>query len=107
MKNNIEFVDFLKGKGFTSSEIQMAVTIKEEGITMAKAIYDFTSQYDNNKIDGFPDSSIKILKKYYGSGLDKMKPDTIFKKVYKLQRCLITNPDDEQIKESIEYYLQS
>ena len=108
MKDDLTgFVDYLKAKGYTASQIQVAVTVKTEGVTMAKAIYDFTDKYDSQKIDGFPDSSIEILKNYYGNKLAKMKPDTLFKKVYKLQRCLISSPDEEQIKEAVEYYLQS
>lgn len=103
--SNADFAAFLKDEGHSTSEIIYLISQKEEGITLTKAIYDFTFSYDTGKIDGFPDSSIKVLAKYYGAKrLKKMKYQTLFEKVYKLQRCLIESPDDEEIKEAIEYY---
>lgn len=102
----INFVNYLKEKGYSSSEIMMAVSIKVYGITMTKAIYKFNELYDSRKIDGFPDSSIKILQKFYGKSLNKMKYKTLYKKVLILQKTLTDNPDKDFIKESIEYFLE-
>jgi len=102
--SNADYATLLKSKGYSTSEILYLITEKVEGVTMAKAIYDFTASYDSGKIDGFPESSIKILARHYGGGLKKMKYETLFEKVYKLQRCLIETPDNEEIKEAILYY---
>lgn len=100
-----EYVDNLRDSGFSSQEIRVAIDIKVNGITMTKAIYKFNEMYDTGKIDGFPDSSIDVLKMFYGKSLEKMKPKTLFKKIYQLQRCLVENPDEENITDAINNYL--
>lgn len=101
----VKFRDYLKNQGFTNDEIQMAIDIKTNGITMVKAMYLFNELYDGGKIDGFPDSSIEVLEKFYGRRLKKMKFNTIYDKVYTLQRTIIDKPDEYYIRESVKYYL--
>jgi len=106
MKDMQEFVDFLKKEGYKPFEIQYACSLREYGATMTKAIYDFDMKYDNREIDGFPDSSILILEQHYGrKRLKKMKFKTLYEKVYRLQRCLVGSPDEENIEDAVNYYL--
>ena len=106
MKDTQEFVDYLKKQGYKPFEIQYACSIREYGETMTKAIYEFDAKYSDSEIDGFPDSSIEILEKYYGEKrLKRMKFKTLYDKVYRLQRVLVESPDKEHIIESINYYL--
>lgn len=106
MKATQDFVNYLKQQGYKPFEIQYLCSIREYGETMTKAIYDFDAKYNNSEIDGFPDSSIEILEKHYGKKrLKRMSFETIYKKVYRLQRCLVDSPDSEHITESIKHYL--
>lgn len=66
MKDLHTFVDYLKSKGLTPFEIQYTCSIREHGLTMTKAIYDFDRKYSDQEIDGFPDSAIEILEVHYG-----------------------------------------
>jgi hypothetical protein len=104
-KDLVGYAASLKEKGYTTSEIMYLVSVKSVGITMTKANYKFNQLYDANKIDGFPESSINVLAMFYGEkNLKKMKFKTLYDKVYSLQRCMTSNPDEEEIKEAVEYF---
>lgn len=106
MKHTQEFVDYLKKQGYKPFEIQYACSIREYGKTMTQAIYDFDAKYNDREIDGFSDSSIEILENHYGEKrLKRMKFETLYNKVYRLQRCLVESPDKEHITEAINHYL--
>ncbi len=105
MKDNKEFVEFLKSKGYTTPEIMYALSLRNVGVAMTKAIYKFNELYDSGNIDGFPDSSLEVLEMFYGKKLKKMSEKTLIKKVETLQRCLESNIDYEHITESVKYYL--
>jgi hypothetical protein len=106
MKDTQEFVNYLKKQGYKPFEIQYACSLREYGETMTKAIYDFDLKCNTQEIDGFPDSSIKVLEQHYGKKrLKIMKFKTLYDKVYRLQRCLVEIPDKEHITEAINYYL--
>mgnify|MGYP003404420456 CR=1 FL=1 len=97
----------LREQGYRTSEIMYLVSCKSQGLTMTKANYKFNYLYDTGKIDGFPDSSIKVLAMFYGEkNLKKMKFKTLYDKVYSLQRCMTTKPDEDEIKEAVEYFKQ-
>jgi hypothetical protein len=101
------YVQELKKMGFDTDEIMYLVSVKSVGVTMTKANYKFNQLYDAGKIDGFPDSSIKLLSMFYGEkNLKKMKFQTLYDKVYSLQRCVTECPDDAEIKEAVLYFLQ-
>ena len=100
-----QLIVYLKEQGLTPSEIRFVCSTREYGKLMTLAIYDFDSQYNDRKIDGFPDSSIAVLEKHYGKRLKSMKFDTLCSKVHTLQRCLTESPDEEQIAEAVKYYL--
>jgi len=105
MNDNKGFVDYLKQQGFSTAEIMYAVMVKNEGVTMTKAIYKFNELYDSGEIDGFPDSSIEVLEMFYGKKLKQMKEETLIKKVTYLQRCLESNIESQNIIDSVKYYL--
>jgi hypothetical protein len=105
MKDDKEYVDFLKNKGLSTQEIIYAVSLRNEGVAMTKAIYKFNELYDKQEIDGFPDSSIAILEMFYGKRLKRMNFSTLEQKVSSLQKCLDSNIDIENIKYSVNYYL--
>lgn len=100
-----EFVAFLKEKGYNSFEIRYIISIKTQGLLMTKAIYRFNELYSAGKIDGFPDSSIKVLESVFGKKLNRMKEKALFKRVRTLQLCLDSNIDEDSIMESVKYYL--
>ncbi len=103
----VSYAAGLKEQGYNTSEIMYLVSCKSQGITMTKANYKFNYLYDAGKIDGFPESSIKVLAMFYGEkNLKKMKFKTLYKKVYSLQRCMTSNPDEHEIKEAVEYFKQ-
>ena len=103
----VSYAAGLKEQGYNTSEIMYLVSCKSQGITMTKANYKFNYLYDAGKIDGFPESSIKVLAMFYGEkNLKKMKFKTLYEKVYSLQRCMTSNPDEDEIKEAIEYFKQ-
>lgn len=101
---NIEYVNFLKEKGFATHEILYAISIKNEGVAMTKAIYKFNELYDKSEIDGFPDSSIEVLEMFYGKRLKRMTEKTLIEKVTMLQKCLESEPYIENIIESVKLY---
>lgn len=102
-----EYIDLLKAMGCTGGEIIYLVSIKNQGVTMTKVSYKFNALYDAGEIDGFPDSSIKVLSMFYGkNNLKKMKFETLYDKVRALQRCLTSDPDDQAIIESVKYFKQ-
>jgi len=106
MKNTPEFIEYLKKEGYKPNEIQYICSLNEYGKTMTLAIYDFDELHNDRLIDGFPDSSIQVLEKHYGSKrLKRMTFKTLYDKVYRLQRCLLSSPDIENITESVNYYL--
>ncbi len=97
----------LREQGYSTSEIMYLVSCKIQGVTMTKANYKFNYLYDAGKIDGFPESSIKVLAMFYGvKKLKEMKFKTLYDKVYYLQRCMTSNPDEDEIKEAVEYFKQ-
>lgn len=97
----------LRDQGYNTSEIMYLVSCKSQGVTMTKANYKFNYLYDAGKIDGFPESSIKVLAMFYGEkNLKKMKFKTLYDKVYSLQRCMTSNPDEDEIKEAVGYFKQ-
>lgn len=102
-----EYAQSLKEQGYSTAEIMYMVSVKSVGVTMTKANYKFNQLYDDGKIDGFPESSIKVLAMFYGEkNLKKMKFKTLYDKVYSLQQCLISDPDEDEIKEAVEYFKQ-
>ena len=102
-----EYAQSLKEQGYSTAEIMYMVSVKSVGVTMTKANYKFNQLYDDGKIDGFPESSIKVLAMFYGEkNLKKMKFKTLYDKVYSLQQCLISDPDEVEIKEAVEYFKQ-
>lgn len=104
-KDLVGYAASLKEQGYTTSEIMYLVSVKSVGVIMTKANYKFNRLYDANKIDGFPESSINVLAMFYGEkNLKKMKFKTLYDKVYSLQRCMTSNPDEEAIKEAVEYF---
>ncbi len=101
----VSYAASLREQGYTTSEIMYLVSVKSVGVTMTKANYKFNQLYDANKIDGFPESSINVLAMFYGEkNLKKMKFKTLYDKVYSLQRCITSNPDEDEIKEAVEYF---
>ena len=106
MKDDVkEFVEYLKSKDYSTDEILYFVSIRNEGEKMTQAIYKFNELYDNGEIDGFPESSIKVLEMFYGGRLKNMKTKTLEIKVQRLQGCLDSIIDYKNILESVEYYL--
>jgi len=104
-KDLIGYASSLREQGYATSEIMYLVSVKSVGLTMTKANYKFNRLYDTNKIDGFPESSINVLAMFYGEkNLKKMKFKTLYDKVYSLQLCMTSNPDEEAIKEAVEYF---
>lgn len=102
-----EYAQSLKEQGYSTAEIMYMVSVKSVGVTMTKANYKFNQLYDDGKIDGFPESSIKVLAMFYGEkNLKKMKFQTLYDKVYSLQRCLLSEPDESEIKEAVKYFKQ-
>ena len=94
-------------QGYSTFEIMYLVSCKSQGVTMTKANYKFNYLYDAGKIDGLPESSIKVLAMFYGEkNLKKMKFKTLYDKVYSLQRCMTSNPDEDEIKEAVKYFKQ-
>lgn len=101
-----DFVIFLKEKGYSPQEITLHISVATVGQTMTRAIVEFSSRYDSQSIDGFPESSIQILEECYGERrLRRMTPKTIAEKVYALQRTVTERPDEEEIAHAINYYL--
>jgi len=101
----VSYAASLREQGYTTSEIMYLVSCKGQGVTMTKAQYKLNRLYDANKIDGFPESSINVLAMFYGEkNLKKMKFKTLYGKIYSLQKCITSNPDEEQIKEAVEYF---
>jgi hypothetical protein len=101
----VSYAASLREQGYNTSEIMYLVSVKSQGATMTKANYKFNALYDAGKIDGFPESSIKVLAMFYGEkNLKKMKFKTLYDKVYSLQRCMTSNPDEDEIKEAVEYF---
>lgn len=103
--DNAQLIIYLKEQGLTPFEIQYACSLAEYGKLMTSAIYDFDRKYSDREIDGFPDSALLVLEKHYGKRLKLMKFDTLFDKVYTLQRCLTEAPDENEITEAVRYYL--
>lgn len=104
MSDLAEYVSFLKSKNFSSAEIRYAIDVRVNGVTMTKAIYKFNELYDLGEIDGFPQSAIEILEKYFGKNLKKQKTETLIEKVTVLQTTITDIIDEEEIKNSVEYY---
>lgn len=105
--NNQEYTDMLKKNGFSTSEIIMALSIKENGVKFTECLYEFNAKYDSGEIDGFADSCIELLEKHYGKKLEKMKPKTIFDKVFRMQRQVVEEPEEQHIIDAINYYLSN
>lgn len=104
-KSDIDYNNYLRSKGFKTNEIIYLLSVRNYGVIMTKAIYDFNEKYDNKDIDGFYDSTIAILEKHYGKRLKKMKAKTIEDKIEMIQMTITTFIDHQEIKNAVKYYL--
>lgn len=101
----IRYASYLKEQGFDAGEIQTAILVATEGKTMAKVILVFNHEYDNQIIDGFPQSSIEVLCRFFGNKKVKSwKRETLVSKVARLQSCLEANYDKESIEDAVNYF---
>lgn len=106
--NTTEYVEELKKAGYSTSEIMYMVQVKLQGTTLTKAQHKFGELYNKGKIDGFPESSIKVLAMYYGEkNLKKMSRGLLISKVRSLQGCITDFVDMEIVEEDVDYFLQS
>ena len=74
---------------------------------MSKTYWECNYEAKAKGVDLFPLGCLDILKKNYGKRLESMKPQTILEYIYSLMQVLIEDPDENEIIEVVNNYIES
>jgi hypothetical protein len=102
--NSKEYFHFLKEKGYSTQESLLGVRVAMQGETFVKACEIAEDRHGENLM---PDDCVVILEECYGKKMERMKPKTIYEKVYHMLLQATDSPDEEGIMDSVKYYMNS